>query len=266
MPFQEIRRRGKRSLNWAIAASLVLHGVALFVPRHAPPSQDRSQTRLEATLAPRAQTPIIAEPTKLPPAAAAAARPRARKRILTTDKPIEAMTDPKSRQWSVAEKEDMNRFLFDLENEAKARPDLAQRSLAMAGEIGRQPAPQDVDRDELLERRPDGPPVDPFSLEMYLDGLVRKLNRSADFVKNDPRSRGLRVAKVRIRFNPNGSLRSFQVLNAADQQEEIAYVKSVVDQAVPFSPFPADILRSAQSLAMDICILPANTGGPASPN
>jgi hypothetical protein len=96
---------------------------------------------------------------------------------------------------------------------------------------------------------------------MYLDSLVRKLNRSAGFVRNDPRGRGLKVAAVEIRLNPNGSLKSFKVLNAADQQDQIAFVRSVVEQSVPFSPFPADIGKSAKSLAMVICIMPANAGG-----
>ena len=61
--------------------------------------------------------------------------------------------------------------------------------------------------------------------------------------------------------NPNGSLRSFKVLNAADQQMEIEFIRSVVERAVPFSAFPPDLQKSAQSLAMIICILPAHLGG-----
>ncbi|MGV0976383.1 MAG: hypothetical protein ACOYBO_10685, partial [Azonexus sp.] len=66
---------------------------------------------------------------------------------------------------------------------------------------------------------------------------------------------------LEIRLNPNGSLKSFKVLNAADQQDEIAFVKSVVEQSVPFSPFPPDISKAAKSLAMVICIMPANSSG-----
>jgi hypothetical protein len=113
----------------------------------------------------------------------------------------------------------------------------------------------------MLERLPHTPPVDRFSLEMYLDALVKKLNRSAGFVRNDRRARGLGTAMVRIRVSPDGTLRSFEVVEAADQQEEIAFVRSVVERAVPFSPFPPDIVRSARSLAMVICIQPGSGGG-----
>lgn len=153
----------------------------------------------------------------------------------------------------------MNRFLDELDTQAKAGPDLAQRALAMARDMGRQPVRPDDGKDEILERLPNSPPVDPFSLEMYLDALVKKLNRSADFVRHDPHSQGVKTATVRIRLNPDGSLRSFDVLNAADQQLEIQFIRSVVQRAVPFSPFPPDILRSAQSLTMMICIRPANS-------
>lgn len=112
-----------------------------------------------------------------------------------------------------------------------------------------------------LERLPNSPPVDPFSLEMYLDGLVQKLNRSTAFVKREPRSRGMKTAAVLVRLNPDGSLQSIKVLNAADQQDEIAFTQSVFEMAAPFPAFPPDIRKSAQSLAMTVCILPANSGG-----
>ncbi|HQD16851.1 MAG TPA: hypothetical protein PLY54_15500, partial [Ottowia sp.] len=91
--------------------------------------------------------------------------------------------------------------------------------------------------------------------------LVKKLNRSASFVKNDPRARGMHSAAVEVRLNPDGSLKSFKVINAGDQQEEIAFVKSVVERAVPFAAFPPDIGKSARSLALMICIQPTGLGG-----
>ena len=200
-----------------------------------------------------------------------------RPRILTARKDVaptlrQAETTPK---WSVAQKQEMDNFLNDLATEAKARPkpDLAERSMAMAREIARESGrdnherPQEGgsrrrnDSTDLIERIPDSPPVDPFSLEFYMDALVKKLNRSASFVKNDPRARGLHSAAVEVRLNPDGSLKSFKVLNAGDQQEEIAFVKSVVERAVPFAAFPPDIGRSARSLALMICIQPAGLGG-----
>ncbi len=167
----------------------------------------------------------------------------------------------------------MNGFLRELAGAAKPAaprpapsrptpgPDLAQNSRAMAREFGARLARQDDEEGALLERLPDTPPVDPVSLEMYLDGLVTKLNRSAAFVKNDPRSRGMKTASVLMRVNPDGSLQSFKVLNAGDQQDEIAFIQSVVERAVPFPGFPADMRKSARSLAMLICIHPTTAGG-----
>lgn len=157
----------------------------------------------------------------------------------------------------------MKRFLDELEEQAKAapKPSLAQRSLAQAAELGRQQARRDEQGLLMLERRPDTPPPDPFSLDLYLDGIVRRLNRSAAFVRNDPRSRGVKPAAVQFRINPNGSLKSFAVLNAGDQQEEIAFIRSVVERSIPFAAFPPDIDRAARSLGVTICIQPSHAGG-----
>lgn len=165
-------------------------------------------------------------------------------------------------KWTIAQKEEMNSFLRELERQPQASPlpSLAQRSLAMAREYGRQQARQEQEGSEILERLPNSEPPDPFSLEMYLDALVKKLNRSAGFVRNDPRTRGLKNAAVRVRLNPDGSLQSFKVINAGDQQDQIAFVRSVVEQSVPFAPFPSDLRRSAKALNMTICIQPALSG------
>jgi hypothetical protein len=58
-------------------------------------------------------------------------------------------------------------------------------------------------------------------------------------VKNDPRSRGVQAAAIEVRINPDGSLKSFTVTRSGDQQAEIAFVKSVVERAVPFCRLPA---------------------------
>ncbi len=55
-------------------------------------------------------------------------------------------------------------------------------------------------------------------------------------------------------------MRSFEVVNAADQLDEIAFVKSVVEQAVPFAAFPADLRQSTLSLGVLICIRPSTFG------
>ncbi len=164
-------------------------------------------------------------------------------------------------KWTVAEKAEMKDFLREIEDQARTAPTLAQRSKAMArGMAGRQ-AQQDRDGRAILERIPDSPPVDPFSLEMYLDALVKKLNKSAGFVKSDPRNRGVKTASVMIRLNPNGSLRSFEILNMADQEGEVAFIKSVVERAVPFAAFPPDLRKSAYSIGMLICIMPPGASG-----
>jgi len=248
----------RRAPLWAIAVSVMLHGLVLLMPR-SDPANGNNLPRLEARLAPRLPKPQpVAPERETPPAKPhekATKKSPVPPRLMTSSKP--------SRQsWSVAEKREMNDFLDELATQARnePRPTLAQRSLAMAREAGRQMAQQEAAESATLEMRPNAPPADPFSLEMYVDGLVKRLNRSAAFVRNDPRSKGVRQASVQFRLNPDGSLKSFAVLNMGDQAEEIAFVKSVVEKSVPFAPFPADINRSARSLAMTICIVPGSGG------
>jgi hypothetical protein len=95
---------------------------------------------------------------------------------------------------------------------------------------------------------------------MYFDAFVRKLNRSAAFVKRDSSSRGIRKALVRISLNSDGSLKSYRVLRAADQEAELDYIKRVVEQASPFSAFPPDIRSAADSLTILLCIFPSQGG------
>jgi hypothetical protein len=49
----------------------------------------------------------------------------------------------------------------------------------------------------------------------------------------------VRTAAVQFRVNPDGTLKSFVVLNAADQGDEIAFIKAVVERAAHIQPFPA---------------------------
>lgn len=259
--------RKRRSLQLAIAASLLLHGIVALIPQQKPKTE-RAATRLEASFAAPAVKPQEAVPAPpMPPEPPARRSPPAksaeRRPVLAMNKPKGKAASQPAPKWTVAQKEEMNSFLRELERQPQAspRPGLAQRSLAMAREYGRQQARQEHEGSEILERLPNSEPPDPFSLEMYLDALVRKLNRSAGFVRNDPRTRGLKNAAVRVRLNPDGSLQSFRILNAGDQQEQIAFVRSVVEQSVPFAPFPADLRRSARALNMTICIQPAQSGG-----
>jgi hypothetical protein len=131
--------------------------------------------------------------------------------------------------------------------------------MAMARQLGRV-APDEAKAAAAGPPIAKGKGVDPFSQEMYFDAFVRKMNRSAAFVKNDPRTHGSRKALVEISLNPDGSLKSYQVLRSADQQAEIAYIKSVIDRAAPFSAFPPDIRDSTDELVIRMCILPARAG------
>jgi hypothetical protein len=246
------RSRTTRSLTWAVALSLIVHGVVLFFPQQEPTRLRAMSSRFEATLSP---TPQAARPG--PP------RPATPPRPLTPPKPTKPTTPPTppqpqpqpqviavpeaaapavpdTKRWFTGEKRDMKNFLDDLEAEAKApaKPSLAQRSLAMARGQGQQQARQDEEGTATVELLPNMPPPDPFSLDFYLDSLVKRLNRSAAFVRNDPRSKGVRMAAVHFRINPDGSLKTFKVLNAGDQQDEIAFIKSVVERAIPFAAFP----------------------------
>jgi len=246
-------------LPWAITVSVLLHALILMLPQRDIPS-DQAAPRLQARLAHPAEKQVNATKPVQPPKMAKTPNSR-RPRIMTTHRPSK-MAIPANRKWSVAEKADMNRFLDELDGEAKAapKPTLAQRSMAMAREQARQMARQDESGEATLELRPNAVQPDPFSLEMYVNGLIKRLNRSAAFVKNDPRNKGIRPASVQFRINPDGTLKSFSIINAGDQSEEIAFVKSVIEQSIPFLPFPADINKSARSLAMKICILPASSG------
>lgn len=262
MPHQDtIPAEKQQPFVWAIAISLTFHGLILFMPGWLPEIVKHPARRIAATLAPRPNPPVAAMPPPAAPPEIAPAKPQRRKKLLALEKSKESPAIASPPTWSAAERDDMSRFLRELDQQSRSGPNLAQRSLAMAGAIGRQQARQDDADSEMLERLPGSPEIDPFSLEMYLDGLVKKLNRSAAFVKNDQRSRGRLTATVLVRLNPDGSLQSYKVINAGDQQDEIAFIQSVVERALPFAAFPADIKKSAQSLAMVICIFPVNSGG-----
>lgn len=239
----------QRSILVAIAASLGLHILVLFFPTRPPPETQRFVTRLDASLAqPQPASPAPTEAIRGNGPEFATPAPR---KVATT--PLHAQTP----HWTIAEKNDMNRFLRELDEQAKAGPSLAQRALAQARMIGLERNQGKKEEFELVEHVPDSPPVDSFSLEMYFDSLLKKLNKSAAYGRNDRRSRGLKTAAVMIRIAPDGSLNRFQVLNEADQQDEITFIRSVVERAVPFAAFPPDMRRSAQSVGLLICVQPA---------
>jgi hypothetical protein len=192
-----------------------------------------------------------------PPSKADKSKPKNARRsaVLTAPK---ARVQP--RNWSVAERNDMDRFLKDLDNERRPAKgeELARRSMAMARQMGREPE-ADVDGGPI-HASPSGKPIESFSLEMYFDSFVRKLNRSAAFVKREDRGNGRRFAQVLVTINADGSLQSYKVLRAADQQAEIDYIRSVVERAAPFAAFPPDIRKSTNALSIFMCITPKGEG------
>lgn len=248
MPIPETSR-GAGRFRLALLVSLLLHGAILFLPRQEPPAANPPARHLQARLGrpsvrPAPPAPVVALPPAKPQAAPRPAAPRG-----------------EARRGSKPAREDARRFPDSPPSPLPTGQDLAQRALAAARDIGRRPAEREEAGSEILERLPDSPPVDPFSLEMYLDALVKKLNRSAAYVSKDPRARGVKKAAVQVRLAPDGSLAAFRVLYANDQQAEIDFIRGVVERAVPFSPFSADMRRSARSLALTICIEPGGDGG-----
>ena len=149
----------------------------------------------------------------------------------------------------------MDSFLKELAQEARPKrgTDLAQSARQLAREMGR----RDPERDESAPRSaPGGRPVDPFSLEMYFDAFLRKLNRSSAFVRRDPSRGGTRRALVQISLNADGGLQGYKIVRAADQQGEIEYIREVVERAAPFSSFPTDIRDATGILSIMMCITP----------
>jgi len=269
--------RARESLRLAVLISLLLHAAALLVDfsksgrlesgENSGKSASVARSRLFVTIVrPPAPLPRVAPTPHQERVQASTLRKQtgqsdkqAKEQILTTPSGVWA-----ARSWSSAEREDMDKFLNELAIESKPPTgrELSQRALAIARQ-SRQ-GTQDSSVDEATEQAAasaSGKVADSFSLEMYFDAFVRKMNRSAAFVKNDPRAQGSRKALVQISLNSDGSLKSYRVLRAADQQAEIAYIKSVIDRASPFSVFPPDILKGTDSLSILMCIYPPHAGG-----
>ncbi len=255
--------RARKSLWLAVAVSLLLHADVLLitVTSPGPPSGPAGNAdsppraplpRLQAALA----RPLVSPP-RLPANAirkpAATPRKPAAQRKLTAPTGVWA-----ARSFSRAERAEMDQFLDDLATQARPPTgrELAQKALATA-----RTAPDDDAEATQEQPAGNGKAVEPFSLEMYFDAFVRKLNRSAAFVRNDRRVRGAHKALVEISLNPDGSLRRYRVLRSGDQAAEIAYIKSVIDRAAPFSAFPPDIRNTHDSLSILMCIYPAHEGG-----
>lgn len=267
--------RSHKRFKFALLLSIVLHGLVLLIHTGSPGDRaqkaargDGAETRITARLKPETAD----QPAAItPPASAILPAPKRQPLKHQPNKPRrpKVMSVPaeltRQRTWSIAERDEMNQFLDELKTPPPAPPkppskgaELSRQALASAREEGRRQAQQgDVSG---VESSLDNKTVEPFSLQMYFDAFVRKLNQSSAFVKNDPRARGSRKALVQIVLKPDGTLKSYRVIRAADQQVQIAYIKQVIDLASPFSAFPQDIRRAMESFSVLICIYPPREG------
>lgn len=267
--------RSHKRFKFALLLSIVLHGLVLLIHTGSPGDRaqkaargDGAETRITARLKPETAD----QPAAItPPASAILPAPKRQPLKHQPNKPRrpKVMSVPaeltRQRTWSIAERDEMNQFLDELKTPPPAPPkppskgaELSRQALASAREEGRRLAQQgDVSG---VESSLDNKTVEPFSLQMYFDAFVRKLNQSSAFVKNDPRARGSRKALVQIVLKPDGTLKSYRVIRAADQQVQIAYIKQVIDLASPFSAFPQDIRRAMESFSVLICIYPPREG------
>ena len=265
----------RKPLMLAFAISLLLHAVVLFFrmtgPESSSPATQNSAksppSRLDITMT-RPQNLQMVPPPARPAEQPEAAVERSKKQNRRPEKsPVQQAPGLANdlwgkKTWTAAERADMDNFLNELAVQAKPPTgrEMAKKALASVREMARH-GPESEAYEAAAQQAAKAQSVDPFSLEMYFDAFVRKLNRSAAFVKNEPRGKGRGKALVQILLNPDGSLKSFRVVRADDQQAEIAYIKSVVDRAAPFSAFPPDVRNTFDSLSILMCILPASAGG-----
>lgn len=266
--------RSNRLFKFALFLSVVLHGLVLLIHTASPGDRsqkaargDGAETRITATLKPKVadESAVIRPPAS--PLSPTPPRKLAKRRDIQGRPKVMSVPAELARQrtWTIAERDEMNQFLDELKTPPPTPPrppskgaELSRQALASAREEGRRLAQQG--EVSGVESSLDNKTVEPFSLQMYFDAFVRKLNQSSAFVKNDPRARGSRKALVQIILKPDGTLKSYRVIRAADQQVQIAYIKQVIDLASPFSAFPQDIRRAMDSFSVLICIYPPREG------
>lgn len=240
----------------ALGVSLAFHLALLFIQFAKPPEPSTSASQKQPSeLQVRLAQPQTPSPPPVLPQPEAPQPTKARRQTAQLPTPT-TRTVEAQKTWSQAEKDEMSRFLNDLENESKPIKGkaLAQKALAMARALGAQ-GEGDDEAAEIAQRLR-AANVEPLNIELYYEALFRKLNRSAAMVKNKSREAGSRVAVVRVVLNQNGSVKSFTVLQAADQQIEIAYIKTVVERAAPFPAFPPEIRKATDAMILQICIQP----------
>ncbi len=254
MPIESPNARAWKALWLPLAISLLLHAAVLAIrlsspgPQRATNANKTAPSRLDVVISkPDRAVPTL--PNILPK------QPTTPGKRLVQKKP--SITVPQQ-TWSIAEHKEMDDFLNELATEPKPpTPTLSQRAMAMARAIGRQ---QEHEEEESEQQSANARVVEPFSLQMYFDAFIRKMNQSAAFVKREPRTQGSHKALVQVVLNPDGSLKRYRVIRASDQKAEITYIKSVIDLAAPFSAFPSDLRNGMDSFAVLLCILPAHGG------
>ena len=247
----------------ALGLSVALHLALLLFkwtqPEQLPePASRQPPPQLDVRLA-----EPLARPPSPPPAAPAVTpkpkpAPQTRRKPTPVQKPTPRPTEV-LKSWPQAEKDQMRRFLEELlPSKPRSGRELQQEAIATARNLEKR---VEVDDEaETISKRLRDAQVEPLSIELYYEALFRKLNRSAEMVKNKAKESGSRVAVVRAVLNADGSLKSFTILQAADQQLEIAYIKSVVERAAPFPAFPPDIRKATDALILQICIQPPRSG------
>ena len=260
MPIESPNARAWKTFWLPLAISLLLHAAVLSIRLSSPgPASRRAANANKA--APSHLDVVISKPDPVVPMVPSVPKvptkqPEAPQKRLVQKKP--SITVPQQ-TWSIAERKEMDDFLNELATAPKPAPApaLSQRAMTMARAIGRQ---REHEEEESEQQSANARVVEPFSLQMYFDAFIRKMNQSAAFVKREPRTQGSHKALVQVVLNPDGSLKNYRVIRASDQKAEIAYIKSVVDLAAPFSAFPSDLRNGMDSFAVLLCIFPGRAG------
>jgi hypothetical protein len=252
-----------------VCISLLVHVIVLMLPA-AQPQANKPPQRLNVRMAPNAKqsNQQAAAPATIVSPLPGQTAPRLRKPAPAPSKPALSSPAPAAAaveqpKYTQAERDDVNNFLDSLgptpKGQPKAQASLSKRSLAMAQNIGREMAHQPDDGPVTVERIPNSPPVDRYSLEAYLDSLMNRLNRNAKLMKHSGYG-GRGTAALQVRINPDGTIQSLEVLNESDQKEQVEFVKRLLERSAPYSPFPPAMTASAKSLGIVICIKPGSSG------
>lgn len=246
----------------ALAVSLLVHlSVLLFKASSSHETPVSASSHLPSRIDVQLATPDQASLPPLVPRSEVRKHPAVKLRPPTAQlQPAPVNSVEAEKVWTKIEKDEMDSFLNDLN--VKAKPSLGktleQKARTMASTIGAQ-GDRDDEADQITQRLREAK-IEPLNIELYYESLFRKLNSSAAMVKNKSKEAGAHLAVVRVVLNPNGSVRSFTIQQAGDQQTEIAYIKSVVERAAPFPVFPTEIRNATDAMILQICIQPKSFG------